>query len=265
MTRFNLRCCITVLSLASVLAMAGCKTTETPIAGKALDSLAGHHDTAEKRLSTAAAAAIAEGKTEEALKLYERLYNNPTGVFKPNKKDQDIALNYAQLLRKSGKAQQAADVLAPFMKVRKGGPQESVDPIVLNEYAASSIELGKLDKAEELLNQVLEDQKAADFHADARNLMGVALDASGQHAEAEQSFRMALENWKGDTTSVLNNLGLCLASQGKFDESLVTLRQALVMAPKKQEIARNIEMVTNLRKAIVPAAPVPTEKDKEKK
>ena len=34
----------------------------------------------------------------------------------------------------------------------------------------------------------------------------------------------------------MNNLALCLANQGMFDESLDTLRQALVMAPDKQEV-----------------------------
>ena len=54
----------------------------------------------------------------------------------------------------------------------------------------------------------------------------------------------------------MNNLGLCLAAQGMFDESLTMLRQALIKAPHKQEIARNIVMVDNLRKALVPTAPV---------
>ena len=75
------------------------------------------------------------------------------------------------------------------------------------------------------LNQVLEDKKTARFHADAYNLLGLVLDAKNQHKEAEQNYRQALDGWKGDPTSVMNNLGLCLAAQGQFDESLMMLRQ----------------------------------------
>ena len=58
----------------------------------------------------------------------------------------------------------------------------------------------------------------------------------------------------------MNNLAVCLASQGMFDESLTTLRQALVMAPRKQEIANNIQMVSELRLAVLPSAPVSIQK-----
>ncbi|MFH1157586.1 MAG: tetratricopeptide repeat protein [Pseudomonadota bacterium] len=250
----------TAIFFSALLMVAGCKTTETPLVGQALDSLTGSHDISEDRLSTAAANAIAEGKTDEALTLYERLYTQThSGFFLPDDvTHRDIALNYAQLLRRTGKAQRALDVLAPFMKDTGSRPRRNYkpDPVVLNEYAAGSIETGDFEKAEKLLNQVLEDKDAAKAHADAHNLLGIILDAKDQHKEAEQSFRQALDNWKGDKTSVMNNLGLCLASQGMFDESLMTLRQALIMAPQKQEIAGNIRMVTDLRKSVIPAAPV---------
>jgi Tfp pilus assembly protein PilF len=68
-------------------------------------------------------------------------------------------------------------------------------------------------------------------------------------------FRQALDGWKGDPTSVMNNLGLCVASEGKFDEALDQLRRALVIAPQKEEIARNIVLVEGLRDKVVPKAP----------
>jgi len=269
MNKLNLRHSATTLFfLATLLMVAGCKTTETPIVGKALDSLTGKHDAAEDRLSTAASNAIAEGKTNEALILYERLYTKTHSSFylPDNVTNRDIAINYAQLLRRTGKAQRALDILAPFMKkpTSRSGQNYKPDPIVINEYAAGSIEIGDFEKAEKLLNQVLKDEKATKLHADAYNLLGIVLDAKGQHKEAEQFFQKALDNWRGDNkTSVMNNLGLCLASQGMFDKSLMTLRQALVMAPKKQEIAGNIQMVTDLRKSVVPTAPVNIKKKKK--
>ena len=261
MNGLNLRhSATTILLFSMLLIISGCKTTETPIVGKALDSLTGNHDAAKDRLSTAAANAIAEGKTNEALIIYERLYTKThTGFFlSDDVTNRDIAINYAQLLRRTGKVQRALDILAPFMKNHGSRSWQNYkpDPIVLNEYAAGNIEIGKFKRAEKLLRQVLKDEDAVTSYADAYNLLGIILDANGQHKEAEQSFKQALNNWKGDKTSVMNNLGLCLASQGMFDESLMTLRQALVIAPQKQEIASNIQMVTGLRKSVVPTAPV---------
>ena len=242
----------TLLLLTALLGVAAChhKVTEVPIVGEALDGSMGMHDKTQARLSTAANNAIAEGKTKEALALYTKLYKSaPT---------RDTALNYAQLLRKTGQPEQAAEVLSSYVNnPRTGKPRADAAPILLNEYAAANIELGEYDLAEEVLNKVLEDNKATPFHADADNLFGLVLDAKNKHKEAEQYYRLALEGWKGDASAVMNNLGLCLAAQGMFDESLTVLRQALVKAPHNEEIARNIQMVSDLRKSLLPTAPIP--------
>jgi Flp pilus assembly protein TadD len=249
MRRLNL----SVLSVVSVLVLAGCATQQMP---NPVDSMMGKKEATERRLSTAAAEAISEGRTEEALALYEDLH-----VKKP--RDIDVALNYAQTLRKSRRAEEAAAVLAPFAETKDGKVDTKAAPIVLNEYAAALIELGRLEKAEEILDCVLENETAKDYHADAYNLMGIVMDASTRHREAESMFRMALETWKGNPTSVLNNLAMSLANQGMFDESLLTLRKALVMDPDNGDIARNIDFVSGLRANVVPSAPVDIKKKKK--
>jgi Flp pilus assembly protein TadD len=236
---------LTALSLVLLLMAGGCKTTDTPIAGKALNSLNGMHDELQARFSTSASNAIAEGKTEEALALYKRLYSESRG-------DEDVALNYAQLLRKTGKPQEAMEVLHLFVHDRRGNLWFDAEPVMLNEYAAASIEVGDFPMAEKILDAVLNNKSATAFHADAHNLRGVILDAKGEHKEAEQHFRDALDGWKGDDSSVMNNLAICLASQGRFDEALVTLRQALVKAPHKPEIASNIQLISDLKKSVAP-------------
>jgi Flp pilus assembly protein TadD len=224
------------------------KTGDVPVIGKALNSSMGMQDQRMARLSTAANNAIAEGRTKEALVYYSKLYNE-------NQKP-DNALNYAQLLRKTGQAEDAVKILSPFVNGRDGEIKGSAKPVMLNEYAAANIELGKYDLAEEALNKVLEDNKATAFHPDADNLLGLILDARNRHKEAEQYYRQALDSWKGDPSAVMNNLGLCLAAQGMLDQSLMVLHQALVKAPHNEEIARNIQMVDNLRKSLVPTAPI---------
>ena len=248
----------TLLLLSALLSVAACNSnhdqpsdnvSDTPVFGKAINDVTGMHDEKEARLATSANNAIAEGKTKEALLFYSKLY-------KDHPEQQDTALNYAQLLRKTGKAKEAVKVLSPFINGRSGEIRGNARPIMLNEYAAANIDLGKYQLAEDALNKVLEDQKATRFYPDADNLLGLVLDAKNQHKEAEQYYRQALAGWKGDPVAVMNNLGLCLAAQGEFDESLTVLRQALIKAPNNEEVAANIQMVTALRHDVLPTAPI---------
>lgn len=248
---------LTALALAPLLlALSACAggMPDGTSPAKAVDSMMGKRAAVQTRLTTQAAEAIATGRTKEALASYEKLYQQ-------DKRDLDVAINYAQLLRKNGETAKAAEILAPFVKSKAAGSKKQLSPLLLNEYAAIQIEMGDFAAAMPVLQQVIDDPAAAPHHADALNLQGVALDAQGSHKEAEQKFRLALEGWNGNPTSVMNNLALCLASQAMFDESLNTLRRALVMAPDKQEIARNIQIVSELRDAIVPTAPVNIKKN----
>lgn len=252
MKKNNMKFYAALLS-AVLLSLPGCKTASTPLVGTAVNNLTGGNDAVESRLSTEAAVAVAQGKTEEALRLYEKLYTNPDSIPLASRhyRNRDVALNYAQLLRKTGNTHRALEVLSPIAETRRGELKDDAEPIVLNEMAAIYIDLGNFEAAEPLLKRVIKDKKAQAFHADAYNLHAVSLDARGRHKEAEKSFRYALSQWKGDSSSVMNNLSICLASQGKFDESLATLRQALVMSPNKQEIAQNIQIVTELRDTVL--------------
>lgn len=237
--------------LATALLLSGCvAATNDAGAGAPFDSMAGKKAMTERRLATAAIDAIAEGKANEALVHYEKLY-------KRSFKNADVSLNYAQLLRKAGRVDEAVAVLKPF--AAKDGALMSGNPplaMIKTEYAAALIAQGDFAGAQSLLDTVLTSPDAAEFHPDASHLAGIALDAQGQHKAAEKLFRQALDGWTGDPTSVMNNLALNLASQGLFDESLTTLRRAQVMAPDKTEIAQNIDIVNDLRRAVVPRAPM---------
>jgi Flp pilus assembly protein TadD len=242
--------CSLVAMTAAVL-LSGCvAATNDAGAGAPIDSMLGKKAMTERRLATAAIDAIAEGKSAEALVSYEKLY-------KRSFKNADVSLNYAQLLRKAGRVDEALAVLKPF--AAKDGSLTAGNPplaMIKTEYAAALIARGDFAEAQKLLDTVLTAPEAAEFHPDASHLAGIALDAQGNHKAAEKLFRQALDSWKGDPTSVMNNLALNLASQGMFDESLTTLRRAQVMAPDKTEIAQNIEIVNDLRRAVVPSAPV---------
>ncbi len=234
--------------MTALLGVTACKMHNTPIVGKAIEGMTGMPDETEARLSTSAQNAILAGKTKEALALYTKLYKENNTA--------NVVLNYAQLLRKTGKTTEALTILKPFVINGDGSIKDDAKPVMINEYAAANIEIGHYHAAEMALQEVFKSTNANGFYADAYDLHGVALDAQGWHKEAEKDFKNALKIWKGDPTAVMNNLGLCLAAQGRFDESLTWLRQALVKAPHNTEIARNIDMVSKLRKEFVPTAPI---------
>ncbi len=237
---------IHILALACLLALPACKTDgsiEAP-----LNSLRGMKDEAEAHDIRAAEDALASGNSKEALELYRVAHEA-----KP--KNNNITLRYAQLLRRNGNPKAAATILSRHTVDMMGNPKNGAPPAMLVELAAADIALGDFNGGERALDAVLDNPKASAFQVEALNMKGVVLDAKGQHKEAEDMFHQALAGWKGNPASVMNNLALSLASQGLFDQSLMTLRKALVIAPDKQEVARNIQIVSDLRDNIVPAAP----------
>lgn len=239
MTRKNKTAALLSATLGLLLLTSACEPL--PPSGKALDSMSGQKTLTQQRLKTSASEAIAAGRAQEAAEHFEKLYLK-------NNKSANIALNYAQALRKTGKAQRAVVILAPFVEKKS-----KIDPVMALEFASASVEIGNDERAMAVAEKVLADPKAADLHPNMNNIVGIVLDGQGRHKEAETAYRAALEGWEGDATSVMNNLALCLVSQGLFDDALTTLRQALIANPDRAEIARNIEIVSELRKSVLPA------------
>jgi len=250
---------LAVLPLTAMLALGGCAVAQKAQANldpnKPIDSLTGEYKETDAHLNAAATNALAAGRTADALEAYKELH-------KRHPHDMAISIGYAQMLRKTGKAQKAADLLDPYTAPpvdADGRPVASpppLDPQLSNELAADRIALGDFDGAKDLLDPLLAPGMKNPWQSESTNLMRVVLDAQGAHKSAEKMFRVALHDWKGSKTSVMNNLALCLASQAKFDESLLTLRQAQLDDPDNKTIARNIQIVSDLRKNVVPLAPV---------
>lgn len=168
----------------------------------------------------------------ESLSSIERLY-------KQDSSNPDLAVRYARALRENGRITRAAMVLNPLIENPK---TKTIG--VITEFAAVQASMGNYELAEKHARAaVLKDQNSAE----AYHVLGIALDAQGFNKQAEVAFRKALDNWTGDPSAVLNNLGLNLAAQGFLDESLSTLRRAAALAPDKTEIERNLRIVQALQ------------------
>jgi Flp pilus assembly protein TadD len=161
-------------------------------------------------------------------------------AYKRDSENGDLGTRYGRALREAGRLQRSAIVLAPFADDGKKFPQAKI------EYAATEAAMGNYDSAEDYARAAL---TLTPDNPHAHHILGVALDAQRKHEEAEKEFRTALEHWEGDPAPVLNNLGLNLASQGYIDEALDTLRTAAATAPNREEIERNLRIVSALQPA----------------
>lgn len=78
-------------------------------------------------------------------------------------------------------------------------------------------------------------------HAEARGLLGVALDRKGMPQAARQSFDQALDLAPADAQT-LNNLGYYLYRQGRYKDAVKHLKHASKLAPRDEKIWNNLAL-----------------------
>lgn len=221
------RLLLNTLMVSTALMLAACQTTGSTGAGTV--------NASKDPIDAALQRASSEGNTvsaPESLASIERLY-------KQDSTNPDLAVRYARALRDNGRMTRAAMVLNPLIE-----NQKTKTTAVITEYAAVQASMGNYEIAEKNARAaIMKDSNSAQ----AYHVLGIALDAQGFSKQAEVAFRKALDNWSGDPSPVLNNLGLNLAAQGFLDESISTLRRAAALSPNKLEIERNLRIVQALQ------------------
>lgn len=205
-----------------VLTLGGCGTTaNTPTSSS---------DRVGNALNKAAGVALQSGNVDQAVVMLEKSY-------KRSPKDPMVATQYAEALRRSGNSSLADAILTPFAN----GETPSVG--VLTEYASIQLERGEYELAEKYAQKVL---SMSDTSSEAEHMLAIALDAQGQHEDAEKHFRSALDMWEGDPVPIMNNLALNLASQGRASDAVDILKKAKSIAPNRVEVERNLRIISTL-------------------
>ena len=217
------------LLLLCTTALAACQTTSS-----STPQTISEGDAIDNALKQAAITAAVQGDKEKSLAIVERLYRR-------NSTDPELALLYSQALRKEGRLTRAALVIQPHATAVNINAEHK--PTLLTEYAAVLAAMGDYEKAEYYARQAV---LAAPELGRPYHILGLALDAQGHHPEAEIALRKAIDRWQGDPTPVLNNLGLNLAAQGFLDQAVEILRKAQSAAPNREEIERNLRIVSAL-------------------
>ncbi len=215
----------TSLLLTAAVSLAACQTTTAP----------GQYDREAKInavMERAAANAKDRGQSEQNIVILEQLY-------KRNSSSPDAAMKYAHALRGEGYLNRAALVLKPFAN----DPDiKDASPVI--EYASILAAMGSYSEAEAMARKavLLNPTSGKAYH-----VLGISLDAQGHHPQAQVAFEKGLDYWEGDPSPILNNMGLNLAAQGFLDEAIDTLRKALSTAPNRNEIERNLRIVSALQ------------------
>ena len=187
----------------------------------------------DRALEQAAITAAVKGNKTQSLNYLEKIY-------KRKSTDPIAGLNYGKALRSAGEFERAALVLEPFAK------DSHTPSIAKTEYAAAQLALGNNDLAKKFAQSAILQNQG---DARAYHYLGIALDAEGNHEEAERAFRKGLNIWEGDPIPIMNNLALNLASQNSLGEAIQILQKAKSIAPNRIEVERNLRIVRALQES----------------
>jgi Flp pilus assembly protein TadD len=145
------------------------------------------------------------------------------------------AIRQARALRTSGKKREALDLLD-----KTGGSDK--DPAMIGERGLLALELGQIDKAVDLLARSQNPGKP-DWRM--QSAYGAALSAAGRQKEAQAEFSKALAAAPGQP-SILNNLALSYALEGRHEDAEKTLRQASAQSGDPQA-RQNLALILGLK------------------
>ncbi|MHA1544585.1 MAG: tetratricopeptide repeat protein [Alphaproteobacteria bacterium] len=112
----------------------------------------------------------------------------------------------------------------------------------LNEALKLATQLysqGRLDQAQNVISQIV---KARPKHPDARNLLGVILQAKGDDAGAVEQIKKAIEI-RGDIAQYHSNLGEIERQRGNADKATYALRKAIGIDPNYSQAYNNMGII----------------------
>jgi Flp pilus assembly protein TadD len=163
------------------------------------------------------------------------------------------AITRARALRAKGEKQRALALL------EQAASSDTGNKALLAEQGLLALDLGQVQKAEALLRKAI-DAKSPDWRLHSG--LGAAISAQGRQAEAQVEFGKALA-LAPDHPSVLNNLALSYALEGKHEEAERLLRR-LAQGGQHSQTRQNLALLLGLKGKIeearkVSAAALPPE------
>ncbi len=213
----SLRLSKTFCTFAIVVALAGCanvskmQTGSIPGGGKPLSQM-----------------------NASELSRAERKY---ASAYKANPKDKAVGINYATLLRMSGRDDQALAVM------QQVAIQHPTDRDVLASYGKSQAAAGQFDQA---LQTVTRAQTPDQPDWKLYSAEGAILDQLGRSKEARVMYRKALD-LKPDEPSIVSNLGMSYLLSGDLRTSETYLKKAVATPGADSRVRQNLALVVGLQ------------------
>lgn len=158
-------------------------------------------------------------------------------AYAKNPQDPRMALGYAMALKAIGSRDRSLEILKTAYQTNPN------DGEVAAELGRLALDMGHLEIAKPTL-QVAEAQGVRDWKT--LSAQGTLRAKQGQHAEAQQYYLAALQV-EPDAVSVINNLALSYALDGKADKSEELLRKAVASGHEDKRVRQNLALVLGLQ------------------
>jgi Flp pilus assembly protein TadD len=160
-----------------------------------------------------------------------------SSAYAKDPQDPKVALGYARSLKNIGSRDRALEILVAGYRANPADGELSA------ELGRLALDMGRMDIA----TQALKTAEARDVR-DWRTLsaQGTLRAKQGSHAEAQQYFLAALQE-KPDAVSVINNLALSYALDGKAKKSEELLRKAVASGHDDKRVRQNLALVLGLQ------------------
>jgi len=200
-------------------------------------------------LATTAAAALLGGCNQMSLpfsKSEESKLGAPDAIgavaqwsaaYSKKPEDPKIALGYAASLKAVGSRDKALEILVTSYR---GNPTNGA---VAAELGRLALDMGRPEIAAQTL-QVAEAQGIKDWKT--LSAQGTLRAKQGRHAEAQQYFLAALQE-QPDAVSVINNLALSYALDGKAGKAEELLQKAVASGHDDKRVRQNLALVLGLQ------------------
>jgi Flp pilus assembly protein TadD len=213
------------------LSAAGCSSTSmTDITGSTKGAFGGGSSLFRHTSATAST------QTPTTLDGWREVVAREGARYRADPRDADIALRYAEALRKTDQRAQAAAVL------EQASLAHPHDRQILGAYGRALADTGNLKQALEVLGRA-HTPSQPDWHI--LSAQGAVLDQLGRHEEARRYYMTALKIVPDEPT-VLSNLGLSYALDRNLTKAEQVLRKADAGGSKDPRIKQNLALVVGL-------------------
>jgi len=160
-----------------------------------------------------------------------------SAAYAQNPQDPRLVMGYAAALKNIGSRDKALEILTAGYHANQNNGE------IAAELGRLALDMDRLDIAQQTL-KVAEVQGVKDWKT--LSAQGTLRAKQGRHAEAQQYYLAALEA-KPDAVSVINNLALSYALDGKPNKAEEQLRKAVASGTDDKRVRQNLALVLGLQ------------------